>query len=147
MINLSVKIIPETTIKKFTSAISRLFWLAFASALLAGALILATPYLESRWEWLLEWRWLLENVTRSLIMFVLFIIFPVNLIIPGLLFIFLYPELGHAWLRTTHPVIFSSAPWEQMSDGAKFWSFLQAMIGFAAGIFILYEFIINGWLW
>jgi hypothetical protein len=146
VINLSIKTIPETTIQKYTSASRRLFWLGGGLGfLLAGVYAEAILYLESRWSWLSEWRWLLGDIiNRALLTFSLLSLI-VALIVPSLLFIILYPELGHAWVRGINSAGFSAQPWEQMSDGAKFWSFLGALFYLVAGVAVIYLLIINGW--
>ncbi len=127
----------EIIIQKFAFVSRRLFWSACASFLLAGILAQVTFYSESRWTWFLEF-----VICRPLFIFA-FLAIPISMLIPGLLFVSLHPELGHAWLRGINPIWYNK-PWEQLSDFAKFWTFLDAIISFVCGVLIISE-IIKGW--
>ena len=134
---------PETTAQKFTSASRWTFLSTIASMCLFAAIVNATAYLESRWVWLLDWRWLLEDIARAFLMYT-FLGFVASLMIPGLL-IFPFPGLAHAWLRGVNPAVFSYKPWNQLSNLEAFGELLSAMLYFVFGVLMLRELIINGW--
>ena len=134
--------IPETVVQKYTSVSRKIFWLGWGlSFTLFGVLSAATLFLESKWNWLTNWRWLLEGINTTLLAFS-FLSLIISLITAGLLFIFLYPELGAAWLRGINPIAYRK-PWEQLSDGVKIYAFFHAMLFLAAGVMVAYQIIIN----
>ena len=151
MIKLSVKTIPEATIRKFIFASRLVSLFPLVYALLVFALMQIMSYLELRWEWLLSQRWILENIIFRSVYPLFLLTFTAQFIIPGLLFIILYPELGRVWQQSFRFLWFSYVPWEQLSKVDKILSFLSAMFSFAVGIFlvnILYkELIISGSFW
>ncbi|MBI3151370.1 MAG: hypothetical protein HYZ21_04515 [Chloroflexi bacterium] len=136
--------ISETVVQKYTSVSRKIFWLGWCLPfVLAGLLAFATLNLESKWSWLTEWRWLLEGINTTLLA-LSFLSLIISLITAGLLFIFLYPELGAAWLRGINPIAYRT-PWDQLSDGVKVYAFFHAMLFLAAGVMVAYLIIINTW--
>ena len=135
---------PEAVVQKYTSVSRKIFWLGWCLPfVLAGILAFTTLSLESQWSWLTEWRWLLEGINKILLAFS-FLSFFISWITAGLLFIFLYPELGAAWLRGINPIAYRK-PWDQLSDGVKVYAFLHAMVFLAAGVMFAYLVILNTW--
>lgn len=136
--------ISETVVKKYTSVSRKIFWLGWCLPFaLAGLFAFAILNLESKWIWLIEWRWLIEVINTTLLVFS-FLSFVISLITSGLLFIALYPELGHAWLRGINP-IWHRKPWQEMSDFAKLYTFFHAVVFLIAGVVIAHQIIINTW--
>jgi hypothetical protein len=141
MTKLTVKNNSETIEQKFYS-ISKILTISYyVSFILSGMVAQTIPYLESKWSWILEWRWLLEKVIGALLIYA-FLAFVVSLIIPGVL-IFVFPALGYAWLSGAFRG-FSHKPWKQVTDGAAFWSLLVSLFYFAVGVLVLHQLIING---
>jgi hypothetical protein len=139
---LNMKKIPETTVEKYTSVSIIIFWLGWGlSFVLAGLLAWAEPFFESKGSWVTGWRWLLEGIIRTMLAFS-FLSLIISLITAGLLFIFLYPELGAAWLRGINPLAYRK-PWEQISGGGKVIAFLHAIVFLASGVIIAYLLITN----
>ena len=139
-----MKKISETVVQKYTSISRKIFWLGWALPfILAGLLAWVTISFETRWSWLTNWRWLLGGINSVLLAFS-FLSFIVSLITAGLLFIFLYPELGAAWLRGINPIAYRK-PWDQLSEGVKIYAFLHAMVFLLVGVVFAYQIIINTW--
>jgi hypothetical protein len=136
--------IPETTVQIFTSVSRIIFWLGWGlSFVLAGLLSLVTLSFESKGTWVTDWRWVFEGINKTLLVFS-FLSLIISLITAGLLFIFLYPELGAAWLRGINPLAHRK-PWEQISSGGKTFAFLHAIVLLGLGVVVAYQIIFNTW--
>ena len=136
--------ISETVVQKYTSVSRKIFWLGWCLPfVLAGSLAFAILNLESKWSWLTGWRWLFEGINTTLLA-VSFLSLIISLITAGLLFITLYPELGHAWLRGINPIWYRKS-WQEMSDFAKLYTFFHAIVFFIFGILAAHQIIINTW--
>jgi len=136
--------VSETTVQKYTSVSRKIFWLGWGLPFIfSGLLALAILFTEAKWSWLTNWRWLLEEISRTLLIFS-FLSFIVGFITAGLLFISFHPELGVAWLRGINPTAYRK-PWEQLSNGVKVFAFLHAMLFLVAGVMFAYLVIINTW--
>ncbi len=120
--------------------------LSFASKMsfiLSGVSALTIGYLESKFVWLLDWKWLLDIFLRGLLMFS-FLGIIVTLVTPCLL-ILVFPSLSFAWIQggwsRGFPKHYSR---KKVSDGQVFFHLLAALIGFIFGILFLDTLIING---
>jgi len=115
-----MKKIPESTLRKYTSLSSRIVWFCILGPLLLFFVLAeAFQYLEPRWNWLIEWRATLQYVIIHVWFPFMLLSLIFVLITPSLLFISLYPELGHAWMRGIKPDMFST-PWEQCLTASNF---------------------------
>ena len=136
--------IPETTVQKYTSVSRKIFWLGWGLPfVLAGLLALATLSLESKWNWITGFRWLIDGISSTLLAFS-YLSLIISLITAGLLFIFLHPELGAAWLRGINPIAYRKS-WEQLSGFVRIYAFLHAMVFLVVGVMVAYEIIISTW--
>jgi hypothetical protein len=139
-----VKKIPEPVVQKFISASRKIFWLGWGlSFVLSGLLSFTILNFEEKWSWIIDWRWLIEGIGFSLLVFS-FLCLVVSLMTAGLLFIFLYPELGAAWIRGINPIAYKK-PWAKLSGGVKVYVFFHAVVFLVAGIMVAYQVIINTW--
>ena len=134
----------ENIEQKFFLISRNLSFTSQISFVLSGVFALTIGYLESKFVWLLEWKWLLDIFLRGLLKFS-FLGIIVTLITPGLL-ILVFPSLSFAWIqggwRRGFPKHYS---WEKkVSNGRGFLYLLAALIGFVVGIVFLYMLIING---
>lgn len=132
----------KTTEKKFHAAAKLLITSFYISFILSAVLTLAITYLAAKWGWFLERRGVFEIFPRALLMYS-FLALGISLTTPGLL-IFIFPDLGHSWLRGALARPYSYKSWSNVSNGEAFLNILISIVAFWAGTWILYSLIMNG---
>ena len=134
---------PKTLEQKFNIA-SKVVGISFFVSFISSFLLsMAFMYLETSWQWLVEWKWLVEAIAGALIRYA-FLALTVSMLIPCLL-ILIFPALGYAWLRgSLRWAFYPYKPWREVSDGEAFLNLLYAMFSFAMGALILHQLIVNG---
>jgi hypothetical protein len=140
---ISVKNNSESIEQKFFFISRNLSFSSQISFILSGVSALMIGYLESKFVWLLEWKWLLDIFLRGLLTFSLLGII-VTMITPGLL-ILVFPSLSFAWIRGGLRGFSRHNSWKTVSNDEGFLYLLATPVYFIFGITILYMLVINGW--
>lgn len=97
----------------------RIFWVFFIIFFLLAGLIreLAEFY---KLNWLLMTTPFIGGISLTLL--------AISWIMPGILILLRLPWLARAWLRGVNPIAVTATPWEQLSSGQKFLTYVWSLV-------------------
>ncbi len=58
----------------------------------------------------------------------------VNLVVPGLLMIFKYPNLAYAWLHGRNPIVYSSTSWDLLPNSKREVAYFDSIVTFLMAV-------------